>query len=104
MTQEETTIICQSCHTAKPISEFPLSPRSKTGHLSICKTCQGERISAGHIARNMLTPPDLHTANPKFADQTSRQLIAALRELITELKSRGYSYKGELTYLQKIKL
>lgn len=98
------TFTCRSCKEVKPLSEFPLSARAKSGHIAICKACHGARISAGRVANNLVPPQDFSAANPKFAGQTPRQLIAALKELITELKFRGYSYKGELTYLQKIKL
>lgn len=96
------TITCPICHEAKPLTDFPTSCRAKSGHVSICRTCYGLRISTGK-SRNS-PPPELQISNPKFEGQTPRQLIAALKELITELKARGYSYKGELTYLQRIKL
>lgn len=95
-------IICKSCGQSKPLVEFPSHPRAKSGHSSICKACYGKRISAGHSVKS--TPPDIQVSNPKFAGLTPRELISSLREIITELKCRGYLYKGELTYLHKIKL
>lgn len=55
-------------------------------------------------AVNSSPPPDLSRRNPEFADIQDRELIARVRVLITELRARGFSYEGELTYLQKIKL
>ena len=101
----EELITCQSCLEEKPISEFPASKTAKSGHMTICKACLGAKISEGRSRLGASsTPPHLQPLNPKFADKSPRQLIAALKELITELKARGYSYRGELTYLQRIKL
>lgn len=94
---------CSRCKSEKPVSEFAPSPRSHSGYMNICRACQSAAIKAGRMA-NSLSPPILATPNPLFAEQSSRELIARLRELIQELKARGYSYKGELTYLQRIKL
>lgn len=103
--ETEEIIICKSCNEAKPLSDFQISKHFKSGHATICKACHGKRIAAAHIARKtQCTPPHEICGNPKFADQSPRQLIASLRELIAELKSRGYSYKGELTYIQTIKI
>lgn len=104
--EAEEIIICKACNEAKPLSDFQISKHSKSGHVTICKACHGKRIAAAHIARKTqcIPPPPEICGNPKFAGQSPRQLIASLRELIAELKSRGYSYKGELTYIQTIKI
>lgn len=100
----DSLIKCSACGELKPVEDFSPNHRSKTGHLSICKTCQGARVKAGRGRANLLPPPLLASNNPKFEGLTPRQLIASLREIVTELKARGYSYKGELTYTQRIKL
>lgn len=98
-------IICKSCGQSKPLAEYPYNPRAKSGHTSICRACYGKRISAGRSEKSAPPPQcGLQHSNPKFADVTSRELILSLRELINELKCRGYTYKGSLTYLQTIKL
>lgn len=94
-------IVCKSCGQPKPLAEYPSRPRSKSGHISICKVCHGKRISAGHSVKS---PSDRQVSNPKFAGLTPRELISSLKEIIAELKCRGYHYKGELSYLHKIKL
>lgn len=43
-------IICKSCGKPLPLAEFPSHIRAKSGHLSICKVCQGKRISNGRLA------------------------------------------------------
>ena len=56
----ENMIRCRVCGELKPISDFPASPRTKSGHISICKTCQGARISAGRKTSN-IAPPQYFT-------------------------------------------
>ena len=98
------TKICTRCKKELPVTQFNRSSASSTGYASACKSCHAEAVKISRIKRKTLPPPDLSTANPKFADVQSRTLIAQIREIVTELKARGYSYKGELTYLQVIKL
>lgn len=104
---EPETFTCRVCHETKPLSDFPTHPKAKSGHSSVCRCCYGARISAGRAVRNLLPPPPppaLQPRNPKFEGLVPRQLIAEMKELIAELRARGYSYRGELTYLQRIKL
>ena len=96
-------IRCTSCNELKPISEFSRNTRSKSGLLSICKTCQRARISTGK-RKGDYPPSAFQSHNPKFEGQTPRQLIEAMRELAEELRNRGFSYKSELTYLNVIKI
>lgn len=98
------TQICNCCHEEKPVTEFYRHPTSKTGYDSRCKACVTKRAKELRQRRKLLTPPDLSRRNPEFADIQDRELIARVRVLITELRARGFSYEGELTYLQKIKL
>ena len=97
-------ICCSSCNELKPLSEFSRNSRSKSRHLSICKTCQKSRISIGKRVSASYPPSAFKAYNPKFEGQQPLQLIAAMRELAEELKNRGFSYKGELTYLNVIKI
>lgn len=98
------TQICRCCHEEKPITEFYRHPTSKTGYDPRCKACAAKRAKELRQRRNLLTPPDLSKRNPEFAGLQNRELIARMRIIIAELKARGFSYEGELTYLQKIKL
>ena len=98
------SLTCSRCKKDLPVSDFYKSSRSSTGFMSVCKSCRAEIDRASRLKRKCLTPPDLSSTNPKFADMQSRSLIAQLREIVTELKARGYAYKGELTYLQRIKI
>ncbi|MBD5318701.1 MAG: hypothetical protein HDS09_05510 [Bacteroides sp.] len=49
-------------------------------------------------------PYAFQSHNPKFDGQAPRQLIDSMREIAEELRNKGFSYKGELTYLNVIKI
>lgn len=67
---------CIKCHRVLPIEEFGEDSRSHDGHLRKCKECS-TKFTDG---------------NPKFKEFSSR-------ELIDELKARGYT--GKLVFIQK---
>lgn len=74
----EQTKVCKCCGKEKPISEFS---RKGNGYRSICKMC--ERHESG--------------ASEKFKDFTSR-------ELIEELRNRGYKGTLKKEIVEEIKL
>jgi hypothetical protein len=92
---------CKVCHTIKPINEFHKHPQYADGHDSTCSACRNEQRKKRRQNQKNERPVNLHPkihpvySNPELAKFTPRQLIE-------ELKSRGYS--GELLYVQKIKL
>lgn len=102
--EEIKTIVCSRCKEEKPVSEFYKSSRNKTGYMSHCKSCRAIEVKESRIRRNTLTPPELREGSPEYSGVQSRVLIMQMKALIAELKARGYQYRGELTYLQKIKL
>lgn len=53
----ETTQTCTRCGKEKNISEFSTSNFSKTGYMSVCKSCRSAAMSIAHQRRNPLTPP-----------------------------------------------
>ena len=59
-------IKCSACGELKPVEDFSPNHRSKTGHLSICKTCQGARVKAGRGRANLLPPRFLPLATPNL--------------------------------------
>lgn len=95
---------CSQCHQLKPVTDFSQHWRSKTGRLSICKDCQGKRIKAGRQSPAVRTNSPLKAYNQKFEGQVPGQLIAQLRELVAELRNRGYFYQGKLRYIHEIEL
>ena len=84
--QEIKTKRCSKCGRELPFSEFYLNRSAADGLQSQCKEWQKERVRALHTNKY---------CNPDLAQFTPRQLIE-------ELKKRGYS--GEIQYVQKIKL
>lgn len=86
------TKICRICGEEKPITDFPKHHQCKGGYDTRCKCCANARQKANYHARKK-TPKG--GGNPKLAD-------IAPRELIEELKYRGYT--GTLTIVREIKL
>lgn len=95
---------CSQCHQLKPVTDFSRHWRSASGHLPICKTCQGKRIAAGRKVPVVNPHSPWKAYNPKFEGQVPRQLIAQLRELVAELRNRGFYYKGILRYVKETEL
>ncbi len=102
--EEIKTIVCSRCKEEKPVSEFYKSSTSASGYMHQCKMCRAQIVKESRERRNCLTPPNLQEGSPEFAGMQSRVLISQLKTIITELKARGYQYRGELTFLRKIKL
>lgn len=86
------TKICRVCGEEKPISDFPKYSRSTDGYDTRCKCCVNARQKANYHARK-ITPKG--GGNPALADFTPR-------ELIEELRTRGY--KGTLEFTKTITL
>lgn len=89
MTTTTTTKICSQCKRELPLEQFQLS----NGRIrSICPECYSQNLKAGHLA-----------AKNKKAKGTNPELQKFFAiELIQELRARGY--KGELQYVQTIKI
>lgn len=88
MKEKNLTKKCSRCGVEKPLSEFHKNRSSKDGLQNYCKQCSYEsnKISRGHNVHKVWLNPDLAKFQP--------------RELIAELKARGYS--GELSFTQRI--
>lgn len=92
---------CKTCHAIKPINEFHKHPQYADGHDSTCRACRNEqrkqRMKNQKNEQSVNRPLKMHPvySNPELAKFTPRQLM-------DELKARGYS--GELHITQKIKL
>lgn len=85
------TKICRICGEEKPITDFPKHHQCKDGHNTLCKCCANARRKAYYAQK--ITPKG--GGNPALADFTPR-------ELIEELRARGY--KGTLEFTKTIKL
>ena len=84
--------VCKRCNRELDESCFNRSSKTKDGYSSLCKECHKESIKEGLFRKKQAKQ---NGANPLLKDFTSR-------ELIKELKSRGY--QGQLTYVQVIDL
>jgi hypothetical protein len=83
---------CTKCGRILPISEFQLNNKTPDGLTHICKNCSQK----GKKKKNFqLYEKGNENSNPLLKDFTPR-------ELIQELRIRGY--KGELTFIQTIKI
>lgn len=85
------TKICRICGEEKPITDFPKHHQCKDGYNTLCKCCANARQKAYFNARK-ITPKG---ANPALVNFTPR-------ELIEELRARGY--KGTLEFTKTITL
>ena len=86
------TKICRICGEEKPITDFPKHHQCKGGYDTRCKCCANARQKANYHARKRLPKGE---GNPALADFTPR-------ELIEELRARGY--KGTLEFTKTITL
>lgn len=100
--EEIKTKVCRRCGNEKPLTEFTTNKECKDGRGSYCKTCRNElakqyyrnrranmsnNMSGGGIASDCIRANDRKGCNPKFDGVTSR-------ELINELKDRGYKWSS----------
>lgn len=96
---------CRECGRELPLTSFSILRRSPDGRHSRCKECDNayQRAYMAKKRGQMQTTPT-NSLNPEFAGKTPRELIQNVRELVNELRARGYSYEGKLTYLQTIEI
>lgn len=82
------TKVCRVCHRELSLESFYRNTHSKDGLQSSCKDCHNEAYR-----KSIRKKSSMGGANPLLADYTPR-------ELMLELKSRGYT--GELRYTKII--
>lgn len=86
------TKICRICGEEKPITDFPTNKQYKNGYDTRCRCCKNDYVREGYHARKRISKGG---GNPNLANFTPR-------ELIEELRARGY--KGTLEYTKTITL
>lgn len=98
------TKVCTKCGRELPITEFHINRRTKDGLQHYCKACRCEYMRQYAQTHTLKTNIPPYSQNPDLADKQPREIIAQVKTLINELRARGYSYEGKLTYLQTINL
>lgn len=102
--------VCSCCKIEKPLSEFGKNARNKDGHDCYCKDCKSKIQRENRLKRlakeaNTLPPvtspaPDAENHAPiEHAEKPQQDKLlkdCTPRELILELKNRGY--KGRLVW------
>ena len=86
------TKICRICGEEKPITDFAKNNRYKDGYDTRCKCCKNDRERKYYHSHKRMPKGG---GNPDLANFTPR-------ELIEELRARGY--KGTLEYTKTITL
>lgn len=84
------TKVCSTCKRELPVSEFYKSNTKTDGLQNQCKECKKQDSRNRYVSKS-----SIGGGNPMLKDFTPRQLIE-------ELKSRGY--KGKLYYTNEIVL
>lgn len=88
-----TTKKCTKCGQELPVTEFFRNKAAKDGLQHYCKKCQNEILKTSKKNKKINKLPDKEGCNPELAKFKPR-------ELIEELRARGYT--GTLTYTFKV--
>ena len=108
---EMTTKKCSKCGEVKPISEFYKSSSSKDGYQSYCKYCMNHLSKAAPASTEKkepatqnvsVTSEQIIPSSPKKVYLNEHLATVSNRDLIAEIKARGFT--GKLTYVYNIDL
>lgn len=90
------TKVCKICGETKPITSFTLNYEKEDKHSDICKVCSEER------KKNRNRVPIIRNRDETLSKYKPRELIDSLKDIVDELRNRGYIV--EVSYAYKIKL
>ena len=94
--EENVTKVCSKCGRELPISDFSKNKKSKDGHHSYCKSCHSEYNRANNLKKKETAHKMLPVySNPELAKFHPRELMA-------ELKARGFRWEYMLEPQRKI--
>lgn len=89
------TKVCKICNEEKDINLFTYNNRSKDMHTNICIDCSKKKKNENRV-------PIIRKSNDELSDYKPRALIDSLRDIVEELRNRGYVV--DVSYSYKIKL
>jgi len=98
---EATTKVCPKCGRELQLSEFSKSSNSKDGYQHHCKDCQRMANKANKKRKKAINLLD-YVVNSEQANLNPKLEGFTPRELLTELRARGY--RGDLLWQVKVKL
>lgn len=93
------TKICVCCGKVLPIDEFGRNKQSSDGRMVTCKECTNKRYRENYRKRKGEMARAGAELKKENDERKSELAKFHARELLEELKSRGYS--GEIYYTQK---
>lgn len=94
--KENETKVCKCCGKELPITEFRKGKASGVEFVvSVCKTCMRNKLIDGHAKRKL---QKVKSHEQELAEAKIMRLSDFTpRELMAELKRRGYEFKMEYT-------
>lgn len=89
------TKVCKICNEEKDINLFTYSGHSKDMHTNICIDCSKKNKNKNKVSI-------IRKSNDELSNYKPRELIDSLKDIIEELRNRGYVV--DVSYSYKIKL
>lgn len=98
--EENVTKVCSKCGRELPISNFSKNKKSKDGHHSYCKDCHKEYNREYNREKPRKAIENTHKMLPVYSNPELAKFHP--RELMAELKARGFRWEYMLEPQRKI--